>query len=147
MRDLLRQTLAEKGLLELYRRSGLHAVRSGMYNGLYFGLYDRLGQRDGSLLKQLPLAWACTFGARLVALPFEHLVNDRLWNARVSHPHQPPATWSARTALRRIIEREGVLGLFRGASRLVSISLNGAGMLVLFAQLQSRWIGMPEGAV
>jgi len=140
--DVYRKTLATDGIGGLYRGFTISAVGIFIYRGLYFGLYDSLkpvlltgGNKDNFLLSFL-LGWSITIVAGLASYPIDTIRRRMMMTSGQAEKYK-----SSADAFAKIIAKEGVGSLFKGAGANILRAVAGAGVLSGYDQLQVIMFG------
>eukprot|EP01117_Protostelium_nocturnum_P010066 TRINITY_DN3591_c2_g1_i1.p1 TRINITY_DN3591_c2_g1~~TRINITY_DN3591_c2_g1_i1.p1 ORF type:complete len:313 (-),score=115.04 TRINITY_DN3591_c2_g1_i1:100-1038(-) len=143
--DVYKKTIATDGVAGLYRGFVISCVGIIVYRGLYFGMYDSLkpllpsNLRD-SFLATFLLGWGITIGAGLASYPIDTVRRRMMMTSGEAEKYS-----SSMQAFSKIVAKEGVSSLFKGAGANVLRAVAGAGVLAGYDKLQVLVFGKAYG--
>jgi len=133
--DVYKKTLASDGIAGLYRGFVISAVGIFIYRGLYFGMYDSLKPALGAykdvFVANFFLGWSITIVAGLASYPIDTVRRRMMMTSGQAEKYK-----SSIDAFSKIVAKEGVSSLFKGAGANVLRAVAGAGVLSGYDQLQ-----------
>ncbi|KAG0030086.1 hypothetical protein BGZ81_003083 [Podila clonocystis] len=132
--DVLWKTLASDGLFGLYNGYAATACGICAYRCFFFIFYDTVKSKmpaslQGSFLATFLLSIMTTNLAGLVSYPFDTVRRRMMMNSGEAVQYK-----SMVDAFRQIIQKEGVLSLYKGGLTNIFRAFASAGLLVLFDQ-------------
>jgi solute carrier family 25 (mitochondrial adenine nucleotide translocator), member 4/5/6/31 len=137
--DVIQKTIESDGFFSMYRSIGATILGIVIYRGLYFALYDSLQPLITRRQRRHILTFVIGFGITIVAgfltYPIDTIRRRMLVSLTGPHPYQ-----SAIECTREIISTEGVTSLWRGAGVNVVRAQFSSLAIVLFDQIQSRYL-------
>eukprot|EP01089_Gocevia_fonbrunei_P004039 TRINITY_DN13_c0_g1_i1.p1 TRINITY_DN13_c0_g1~~TRINITY_DN13_c0_g1_i1.p1 ORF type:complete len:351 (+),score=91.69 TRINITY_DN13_c0_g1_i1:107-1054(+) len=139
---LKKTTQGPKGFLGLYNGFGVSVVGIIPYRGVYFGLYDSLREKNpykndyglAGILSKFLVAQATAIAAGYASYPFD-TVRRRL-QMQSEKPKEQHVYKSTGDCFRKVVQKEGVTALFKGAGANALRTVGSALVLVLYDQLQ-----------
>jgi len=144
--DVYRKTLATDGIAGLYRGFMVSCVGIIVYRGLYFGMFDTIvpglpkNLRE-SLTAKFFIGWAITIVAGLVSYPLDTVRRRMMMTSGEAVKYR-----SSMHCMTSIIQKEGVMSLFKGAGANILRAIAGAGVLAGYDQLQLVFFGKTYGS-
>eukprot|EP01121_Diplochlamys_sp_Union-15-3_P021410 TRINITY_DN866_c0_g1_i1.p1 TRINITY_DN866_c0_g1~~TRINITY_DN866_c0_g1_i1.p1 ORF type:complete len:341 (+),score=57.23 TRINITY_DN866_c0_g1_i1:87-1025(+) len=144
--DVYRKTLRTDGVAGLYRGFTISCVGIIVYRGLYFGMYDSLkpllpSNLQKNFLATFLLGWGITIGAGLASYPIDTVRRRMMMTSGEAVKYK-----SSIHAFTQIVQREGVMSLFKGAGANILRAIAGAGVLAGYDQLQLIFFGKTYGS-
>jgi len=139
--DVYRKTLKSDGIAGLYRGFVVSCVGIVAYRGCYFGFYDSLkpvvlvGELKGSFMASFLLGWIVTIVSGIVSYPLDTIRRRMMMTSGQAVKYT--SSWQCGS---QIIQKEGVLSLFKGAGANVLRGIAGAGVLSGFEKLQEYYV-------
>ena len=143
--DVYKQTLATDGLAGLYRGFVISCVGIVIYRGLYFGIYDSVKPilpteyRDNLGVNFL-LGWGVTVGSGLASYPIDTIRRRMMMTSGQAEKYT-----GSIDCFQKIVAKEGVKSLFKGAAANILRGVAGAGVLALYDRLQLIVFGKKFG--
>ena len=144
--DVYKKTIATDGFAGLYRGFVISCVGIVIYRGLYFGTYDSVkpllpGDLKDNIGANFLLGWGVTVGAGLASYPINTIRRRMMMTSGEAEKY----TGSIDCA-RKILAKEGVGSLFKGAGANILRGVAGAGVLALYDRLQMIIFGKKFGS-
>lgn len=143
--DVYKQTLATDGIAGLYRGFVISCVGIVIYRGLYFGIYDSVKPilpvdvRDNLMVNFL-LGWGVTVGSGLASYPIDTIRRRMMMTSGQAEKYT-----GSIDCFQKIVAKEGVKSLFKGAAANILRGVAGAGVLALYDRLQLIVFGKKFG--
>lgn len=143
--DVYKQTLATDGIAGLYRGFVISCVGIVIYRGLYFGIYDSIKPslpadlRDNLMVNFL-LGWGVTVGSGLASYPIDTIRRRMMMTSGQAEKYT-----GSIDCFTKIVAKEGVKSLFKGAAANILRGVAGAGVLALYDRLQLIVFGKKFG--
>lgn len=143
--DVYKQTLATDGIAGLYRGFVISCVGIVIYRGLYFGIYDSVKPslpadlRDNLMVNFL-LGWGVTVGSGLASYPIDTIRRRMMMTSGQAEKYT-----GSIDCFTKIVAKEGVKSLFKGAAANILRGVAGAGVLALYDRLQLIVFGKKFG--
>jgi len=143
--DVYKQTLATDGIAGLYRGFVISCVGIVIYRGLYFGIYDSVKPilpvdvRD-NLMGNFLLGWGVTVGSGLASYPIDTIRRRMMMTSGQAEKYT-----GSIDCFQKIVAKEGVKSLFKGAAANILRGVAGAGVLALYDRLQLIVFGKKFG--
>jgi len=143
--DVYKKTFASDGIAGLYRGFVISCVGIVIYRGLYFGIYDSLKPAlppnlKDNLMANFLLGWGVTVGAGLASYPIDTIRRRMMMTSGQAEKYSGSLDCG-----RKIIAKEGVKALFKGAAANIIRGVAGAGVLTLYDRLQMIMFGKKFG--
>jgi len=139
--DVYKKTYATDGIAGLYRGFVVSCVGIVAYRGCYFGFYDTLkplilvGDLKSSFLASFLLGWVVTIVSGIVSYPLDTIRRRMMMTSGEAEKYK--SSWDCGV---KIVQKEGVKSLFKGAGANVLRGVAGAGVLSGFEKLQEFYI-------
>jgi len=150
--DCLVKTMkGPSGVMGLYNGFGVSVAGIIPYRGVYFGMYDSLlginpwKSADGALrlLSTFAIAQATAITAGYASYPF-----DTIRRRLQMQSEKPKDMWlysGTGDCLRKIVAKEGIPALFKGAGANALRTVGSAMVLVLYGEIKAAITGVPAG--
>jgi len=143
--DVYKKTLASDGIAGLYRGFVISCVGIVIYRGLYFGIYDSLKPAlpenlKNNLMANFLLGWGVTVGAGLASYPIDTIRRRMMMTSGQAEKYSGSIDCG-----QKIVAKEGVKALFKGAGANIIRGVAGAGVLTLYDRLQMIMFGKKFG--
>jgi len=143
--DVYKKTLASDGIAGLYRGFVISCVGIVIYRGLYFGIYDSLKPAlpenlKNNLMANFLLGWGVTVGAGLASYPIDTIRRRMMMTSGQAEKYNGSIDCG-----QKIVAKEGVKALFKGAGANIIRGVAGAGVLTLYDRLQMIMFGKKFG--
>jgi len=143
--DVYKKTLASDGIAGLYRGFVISCVGIVIYRGLYFGIYDSLKPAlpenlKNNLMANFLLGWGVTVGAGLASYPIDTIRRRMMMTSGQAEKYSGSIDCG-----QKIVAKEGVKALFKGAGANIIRGVAGAGVLTLYDRLQMFMFGKKFG--
>jgi len=144
--DVYKKTLASDGIAGLYRGFVISCVGIVIYRGLYFGVYDSIKpivpkEYRGNLMVNFLLGWGVTVGAGLASYPIDTIRRRMMMTSGEGEKYA-----GSIDCAKKIVAKEGVGSLFKGAGANILRGVAGAGVLALYDRLQVLVFGKKFGS-
>jgi len=148
--DVYRKTIATDGIAGLYRGFVVSCTGIIVYRGCYFGFYDSLkpvlltGSLKNNFMASFLLGWAVTIGAGLASYPLDTIRRRMMMTSGQAVKYKSSIDCGL-----QIMQKEGVMSLFKGAGANILRGVAGAGVLAGFdtvklAYMKYRFDDLPE---
>ena len=138
--DVYVKTMKSDGINGLYRGFVISCVGIFIYRGLYFGLYDTLkpillGDNSGLLLS-FALGYCVTVSAGLMSYPIDTIRRRMMMTSGQAEKYN-----GSMDCCMKIVRKEGVSSLFKGAGANILRGIAGAGVLSGFDKFVQIYTG------
>jgi solute carrier family 25 (adenine nucleotide translocator) protein 4/5/6/31 len=138
--DVYAKTLKSDGIAGLYRGFVVSCVGIVVYRGCYFGFFDTLkplmGPLGDNFLAKFLLGWGVTIAAGLASYPLDTIRRRMMMTSGQAEKYK-----SSLDCGMKIIAKEGVASLFKGAGANILRGVAGAGVLSMYDKLQELVFG------
>jgi len=144
--DVYAKTLKSDGIAGLYRGFVVSCVGIVVYRGCYFGFFDTLKPLMGPLgenfFAKFLLGWGVTIAAGLASYPLDTIRRRMMMTSGQAEKYK-----SSIDCGMKIIAKEGVSSLFKGAGANILRGVAGAGVLAGFDELKKYYMLMRYGEI
>jgi len=139
--DVYRKTLATDGIAGLYRGFMVSCTGIVVYRGCYFGFFDSLkpvlltGNMKDSFLGAFALGWGVTIAAGLASYPLDTIRRRMMMTSGAAEKYT-----SSLDCFRKVVAKEGMSSLFKGAGANILRGVAGAGVLSGFDKVKLEYM-------